>query len=61
VSGWTIAVLVGIVWPAASVALAWRVGRRLRDVRHSETRLADVDGIAMAPTWVCLGCDECQP
>jgi hypothetical protein len=61
VSGWTIAVLVGIVWPAVTVVVAWQLGRRLRDVRRSETRPADPDGIAMAPAWACPGCAECAP
>ncbi len=40
-SGWTVAVVVGIVWPAVALVVAWRTGRRLRAVRRSETSPAE--------------------
>lgn len=55
----TIAVLVGIVWSAVIVVLAWRMGRRLR----AEGRRYPVaeSGIEVTPARPCGGCVECTP
>lgn len=61
-SGLTIAVLVGIVWPAVALVVAWRVGRRLQGAgdRYPVASGDVVDGIELVPAWVCPGCAECS-
>jgi hypothetical protein len=56
VSAGTIAVLVGIVWPAVACVVVWRVGRRLQGV-GDRYPVADEWG----PAFVCPGCAECTP
>lgn len=55
-SAGTIVVLVGIVWPAVALVVAWRVGRRLQSVGEGYP-LVDEWG----PSRLCPGCAECSP
>jgi hypothetical protein len=56
VTAGTIALLVGIVWPALSVVVAVRIGRKLQSA-GDRYPLVDEWG----PTFVCPGCAECSP
>ena len=58
-SAGTIAVLVGIVWPAVALVVAWRIGGRLET--EGERYPVAESGVVVAPGRQCAVCAECSP